>query len=338
VKLFDKNFVMKLTKENQMNFMRYEIEDLVHSEHRLRKVKAVIDFNILSKEFSDLETNLGRKGYGIERGIECLFLQFFYDLSDREFEERIRDDVSFKWFCGFSLKESTQDHTFLSRFRKTLGTKRVGEIFSLIVLASERAKILRPVFTFVDASSIKRKETTWKERDKALANDEDKFNNDNAEKYSSDKDARFGCKGKDKFWFGYKRHISSDMSSGLIKKVAVTKANVPDHKGLKNICPSSGMVFADKGYATKESNKILKAKGCHSGIILKNNMKNKNKDKDKWISKVRMPHERVFSKVNKRTRYMGLVKTQMQAFMESIVYNIKILLTINAPPLFAGGI
>ena len=329
---------MKILGDNQMNFMRYEMEDLVCSGHRLRKVKKMINFSIIANTFSDLETTVGRKGYGVEVGIKCLFLQFFYDLSDREFEERLRDDISFRWFCGFSLKEQTPDHTFMSRFRKVLGTKRVGDIFSLIVKASERANIIRPVFTFVDASSIKRKETTWQERDKALANEEDHLNNKNVDKYSSDKDARFGCKGKNKFWFGYKRHCSSDMSSGLIKKVAVTKANIPDHKGLKYVCPKEGMVFADKGYATKEAHRVLKSKKCHSGIILKNNMKLKNKDKDKWISKLRMPFERIFSKSRKRTRYMGLAKTQMQAFMEATVHNIKSLMTLDAPPLCLGGI
>jgi len=36
-------------------------------------------------------------------------------------------------------------------------------------------------------------------------------------------------------------------------------------------------------------------------VILKNNMKNKNKDKDRWISGLRAPCEGTFSKQNKRT-------------------------------------
>lgn len=335
---FDSFLIMKIEKEHQMTFMRYELEDLVCPDHRLRKIKEVIDFGVISKSFSDFEKQTGRKGYGVERGLESLFLQFYYDLSDREFEERIRDDMSFRWFCGFELKEQTPDHSFMSRFRKTLGTKRVGKLFNMIVKSSEAAGILRPVFTFVDASIIKRKEATWDERDKALAEDEEKLNNDNVSKYSSDKDARFGCKGKDKFWFGYKRNQSTDMGSGLIKKVAVTKANVSDHKALKHICPDGSIVFADKGYANKEVDKILKSKNCDSAVILKNNMKKKNKDRDRWLSKIRMPHEGVFSKMSKRTRYMGLCKTQMQAFMEAIVHNVKRLVTINAPPIFAGGV
>jgi IS5 family transposase len=46
--------------------------------------------------------------------------------------------------------------------------------------------------------------------------------------YSSDSDARFGCKGKEKFWFGYKRHVSVDMSGGLINQVSVTPANAAE--------------------------------------------------------------------------------------------------------------
>ena len=54
----------------------------------------------------------------------------------------------------------------------------------------------------------------------------------------ADNQARFECKGQgknNKHWYGYKRHISVDMQSGLINKVAVTPANVPDAKARCNI-------------------------------------------------------------------------------------------------------
>ena len=70
------------------------------------------------------------------------------------------------------------------------------------------------------------------------------MNNANIGDYSADKDARFGCKGKDKFWFGYKRHVAVDMKHGIINNVAVTPANVADDKGLELGCPDGGMVVA----------------------------------------------------------------------------------------------
>lgn len=328
---------MKILKDIQMTFLKYDLEVLVRKDHKLRKVEKLVSFIIIAKRFSKLAKELGRKGYGIEVGIRCLFLQFFYDLSDRQLEERLNDDIAFRWFCGFSIKEDTPDHTYFCRIRKLLGTKNIGRIFHMINEKAKRNGILRDVFTFVDAQAIKVKETTWNERDKALKDGEDALNNKNVKNYSADKDARFGCKGKTKFWFGFKRHTSVDMGSGLIKKTAITSANVPDQKGLKHICPDQGMVFADKSYCLKEAQEEMKKNGCHSGAILKNNMKNKNKYKDKWISSVRAPYESTFSILKNRSRYRGIAKTQFQNFMESIAFNIKRLITINSPPLFCGA-
>ena len=52
------------------------------------------------------------------------------------------------------------------------------------------------------------------------------------------KKLEIGAKGKNKFWYAYKKHVSVDMRSGLLNKVAITPANVTDAKGLKLICPN----------------------------------------------------------------------------------------------------
>ena len=320
-----------------MLFGNYDINVLVSADHELRKVNSTVDFVKIARKFIELKTALGRRGYGLEIGIKCLFLQFFYDLSDRQMEERLRHDLGFRWFCLIKLEEMTPDHTFFCRIRTTLGAKRIGQAFKNIVQKSQEKKIMRQVFAFVDATAVKAKETTWEQRDKALKDGEEKLNNSNVGNYSADRDARFGCKGKGKFWYGYKKHVSVDMGSGLIEKIAVTPANVPDQDGVALICPDGRMVFGDKAYCLKSAQNSIKAHGCHSGAILKNNMKAKNKDKDRWLTRVRAPFEGVFSKDETRARYRGLMKMQLQAFMEAIVFNVKRLLVINAPPLFAGA-
>jgi len=297
----------------------------------------VVDFAKIARKYVELKTLLGRKGYGLSVGIRGLFLQFYYDLSDREMENRLRDDLGFRWFCGIGLEEQTPDHTFLCRIRTTLGTRRIGQVFKNIMQKAQEKGIVRKVFTFVDSSALKTKETTWEQRDKAIKQGEEKLNNENVDKYSADKDARFGCKGKGKFWYGYKRHQGVDMGSGLIEKVAVTPANVGDDKGFKHICPEGGMVFGDKSYCLREPQQKMRINGCHSGAIMKNNMTGKNKDKDRWLTKVRAPFEGIFSKIEKRARYRGLVKVQMQAFLEAIVFNVKRLVVIGSPPLLAGA-
>jgi len=95
------------------------------------------------------------------------------------------------------------------------------------------------------------------------------------------------------------------MQSGLINKVAITPANVSDAKAIKHILPKQGAIFGDKGYCTKDSTTQMKIKNLHNCTIKTNNMKDKNFDKDKWISKARSPYERVFSKVS-NTPYIQL--------------------------------
>ena len=326
-----------IREEEQMSFMKYDLEKIVKADHPLRKIQETINFKSIALDFKEILKKSGRRGYGLELGIRSLFLQFYYDLSDREMEERLRYDIGLKWFCGLSIDEETPDHTYFCRIRKTLGTERIGKVLRKINRQAEKKGLMRKVFSFVDSGEIKVKEERWAERDKAIKEGEESLNNSNVEKYSADKEARFGCKGKKKFWFGYKRHVSVDMGSGLIREVAVTPANVTDQVGLEYVCPDGGMVFADKQYCCKKAQTIMERRGCHSGAILKNNMVNKDKEKDSWLTKVRAPFEMVFSKMSKRARYRGMIKVQMQAFWEAIVFNVKRLIVMGSPPLFVAA-
>lgn len=321
-----------------MTFYDFDLIEHVKGKHALWDIEQVVGFSSLLYRFKDLEVGVGRSGYGIDVGIKCLYLQFHYDLSDRELENRLRFDMAFRWFCGFTAFEATPDHSFFCRFRKLMGTQRIGELFKAIVKRSQKAGLLRSVFRFVDATAVITKQTTWEERDKALSEGEEALNNKNVKKYGADSEARFGCKGKSKFWYGYKGHVCVDMGSGFIERIAATPANIPDQEGFKHICPRSGEItFGDKAYCLKKAQDAMKKYDVQSATILKNNMAGKNKDLDRWRSGVRAPFESVFSKFEKRARYRGLAKVQMQLFLEAIVFNVKRWVTINPPPHFAGA-
>jgi IS5 family transposase len=124
------------------------------------------------------------------------------------------------------------------------------------------------------------------------------------------------------------------MKHRFITKTAATKASLPDSKGLRHVCPR-GVVVADKAYCIKEAQRIIKANNCHSGAILKNNIKDKdkNKERDKFLTKLPMPYEGVFSKMEKQVRYRGIAKVQFQAIMQALAHNLKRLIKIDAPPL-----
>jgi len=309
------------------------LDSLVPDTHTYRKFSAIWSFKSAEKMLKRFEKDNPYKGFGILRLFKCLLLQFMEDLSDREVERFLQENTAAKWFCGFGLAEATPNYSVFSKVRKRIGTNALSGIFVDLRDQLKAHGLISEVFSFVDASSLIAKSQLWKERDKAIKAKYEKLNNEVLPKVSHDKQARIGCKGKDKYWYGYKKHTSVDMQSGLINKVAVTPANVPDGRGLKHVCPDQGAVYADKAYCGKQSRKIAARKGCHLAAIKKNNMKNKNKDLDRWYSTIRSPYERVFSKENKRVRYCGIEKNQFAAFMQAICFNLKRLATLEPPDL-----
>ena len=311
------------------------LNDLVGKEHPYRQLDVLLDFAVLCKPLQALYSDKGRAEFGAERAFRLLVLQFIEDISDREMERFVGENNAAKWFCQFGLAEKTPDHSFFGDFRKRLGTKRLMDIFNVLRSSLKAQDLVREVFTFVDASHLVFKLSTWSDRDKAIAKGLEKFNNSTASKVASDKQARFGCKGKDKYWYGYKEHTSVDMQSGLINKVAATPADITDAQGLSHICPDQGAVFGDKGYCVKPAKQTIRGKGCHNATIKKANMKGKNKARDHWLSQMRSPYERVFSKRSNHLRYRGVAKVQFQVAITAMVHNFKrlIKLGINVLPL-----
>ena len=146
-------------------------------------------------------------------------------------------------------------------------------------------------------------------------------------------DARQGSKGPGKNFYGYKRHDAVDMQSGLINRVAATSGEVTDAAGLAYVCPSGGAVYADKRYCGRDAIDTLVANGCHDATIKRDNMKIKDRDKDRWISRMRSPYERVFSKTPNRMRYLGLDKAQFQVGAFAIAHNLKRLVALGVEPI-----
>ena len=304
------------------------IEMLMPEKHAYRKLKALLKFPSILRaaKMPPKDTEVGADGFGEERLILCLILQFMEDRSDREYERFIAENHAAKWFCGFGLTEKTPDYSTICKFRNKLGTSRIGKIFHEVNRQLKNKGFLRENFTFVDATALVSKLQVWEERDKAIADGYEELNNKIIAEYSADKEVRIGAKSAKKFWVGFKKHISVDTQSGMINKVAVTLANLPDADGAKFVLPNNGAVLTDKGYVP--AIRDIRRRGLHEMVIRKNNMKDKIPEKDAWISKLRSPYERVFSKQQKRARYRGTVKNQAAEMLYAVAFNFRRLLVI----------
>lgn len=315
---------------NTQQIEMVSVDCLIPEKHPYRKLKETLDFRRLEKVIDIEVSELGATGYTLGRLIMCLILQFMENLSDRHFERFMGENIAGKWFCGFGLSEKTPDYTTICKFRNRLGLEEIEKLFDAVREQLKEKGYMGEVFTFIDATALISKFAMWEEKDQALSDGYEKFNNEIIEKYAKDKDVRIGAKSKNKFWFGFKKFTSVDMQSGMINKVKVTKANVTDdnHEAVKEILPTQGAVAGDKGFVGAIP--TIEESGCHPMIILKNNMLGKDKDKDRFISKLRAPFESVFSKQEKRVRYKGTEKNQAAECLYAIAFNLRRLLVLES--------
>jgi len=284
------------------------VGQLVPEKHPYRRLKKLLDFVRIGKSVKIKESRLGANGFGRVRLIMCLILQFMEDLSDREFERFVAENNAAKWFCGFGLLEKTPDFSTICKFRNLIGTKQMTNLFHEVKRQLIAQNCCAEVFTFVDSSALISKLSLWEERDKAIAAGYERLNNEVLPEVSADTEARIGAKSDNKFWYGFKKHVAVDMQSGMITRVAVMPTNVAD---------SAGAI-----------SKMLRRR-LHPMVIKRNNMKDKNADLDRWITKLRSPYEGTFSKQNKRARYKGVVKNQGAEFLYAIAFNFRRLLALN---------
>jgi IS5 family transposase len=323
---------MSLRKRNLQPLLGHAVSDLVKETHPYRRLLSMVPFEELCKPLEGLYSRRGRSGYAASTMFKALLLQWMEDLSDRELERYLEENVAAKFFCGFELGDETPDHSSFRVMRGRIGTQGLAELFNRVRDALKVAGLVREVFTFVDATHLISKLDMWKERDRLIGEGEAKLNNETVGKVAVDPQARFGKKGRLR-WYGYKIHAGVDMSHGFIARVAVTPANVEDEKAMRHVLPRQGMVLADKAYCVGQAIGAMRRRGLHSGAILRKKMKAKNPDKDRWLNSVRMPYEGTFSKFQKRARYRGTTKCQFQAFMQALAHNMKRLVAIDALPL-----
>lgn len=324
--------VWVMTHHKDIKMEMVSLDYLVRKNHPYRKFFNAIDFDAVIVGLADLSNlgSVGANGFSSDQIFKSLLLQFMEDNSDRQHERFLSENLAAKWFCGYKIQDKTPDHSSFCRFRANIGTKRLSSVFANIRDQLKSKGLISEVFTFVDATHLIAKANLWKERDKSIEKKIEKLNNETLPKVAFDKQAKIGCKGKSKYWYGYKQHTSVDMQSGLINKVAVSPANETDANGLSRICPKQGAVYGDKGYCISPASTTIIGNGCHDATIKKNNMKKKNFDLDRWHTKIRAPYERVFSQINHRVRYKGIAKNQFWAFMNAISFNLKRVVVLQA--------
>jgi IS5 family transposase len=318
------------------------------------RVNAVIDWsqieNEISKYYQKGKSVDGRESYSSLILFKMLLLQTWNGLSDVAIEESVKDRISFSKFCCISMDEQVPDSTVLCRFRNELGKHNAFEaLLKIINKRMEDAGLMVTQGVIVDASvtPTPRKPKGKKEYE-GVAEDRKEENHQSGDDSQKITDTKWKEKVKPgvdteaawikkagKLHFGYKQHTVSNQD-GFVLGIHTTAANESDIKNLRTaldtiVLPQRTAVFADKGYASAENDKILADKKLKNRILNKA-QKNKpltelEKKINKKISQTRYKIERTFGSMKRwfktgEARYIGKAKMHSQHLLQGICYNL----------------
>jgi transposase len=132
-----------------------QLETRVRTDHPLRKVKALVDFDFIYEEVADTYGKNGNVSVPPPVILKLMLLLFFYNVrSERELLETLPERLDWLWFLGYGLDTPIPDHSVLSKARKRWGEQTFKRFFERIVVQCVENRLVDGTKIFMDASLI----------------------------------------------------------------------------------------------------------------------------------------------------------------------------------------
>ena len=133
-------------------------EKRIPKDHPVRRIKQLADAALaeLSPVFDEMYSAVGRPSIPPERLLRASLLMALYTVrSERMFCERLDYDLMFRWFLDLEMDESSFDHSTFSRNRARLLEHEVaGEFFRAVVEQARARKLLSDEHFTVDGTLV----------------------------------------------------------------------------------------------------------------------------------------------------------------------------------------
>jgi IS5 family transposase len=228
--------------------------------------------------------------------IRMLFLCYLYNISERQIEERVNLDLSFKYFAGLGADGKAPDHSTLTKFKNRLilggGKSAYDELLNEILRQALRKGIVFGSIQVTDATHTIANVNTAKDHGRQSETDRHgKPKNPEDIKPARDSDAKWGNKGDKtindpktgekkivpQWFYGYKSHTNINALSGMITSIETTGGEVPDGNifvalvekdDQTKILPEIRTGSADRGYDYGDNHEYLKSRGFGDAIRL----------------------------------------------------------------------
>ena len=334
----------------------YLYDQIVPENHFLRQLKNQIPWERFTRRLIRLYKGggvYGRPPFDPALLLKVTLIAYLYDLSERQVESYVNDNLSAKFFVGLAVDQKAPDHSTLTVFRERLlqnGKLSVfQEMLAEIVRIAGEAGIQFGAIQIVDSVHSIANVNTLKDHARKKHG-----------KGPTDPDARWGAKHKRKFktedgqeverteyFFGYKAHVSLNAENGLITSLETSPGS--DHDGhhfcslvdrdLKQGLPLE-IYTADKAYDDGNNHYYLDRRGLYSAIrLLKTRTMKKNANKQPWLELLQTPQyyeglqerykiERKFGEAKQvhgfgRCRYRGASGFMVQAYLVAMLLDLK---------------
>lgn len=118
-------------------------DELVPQDHPIRRIRPVVEevLRSLSPTFDAMYAEKGRISVPPEHLLKASLLMALYSIrSERQFCERLRYDLLFKWFLGLNVEDVGFDHSTFSKNRHRLLKHRVAAQFFAAVVEQARLR------------------------------------------------------------------------------------------------------------------------------------------------------------------------------------------------------
>ena len=144
---------------NQSSLEFVCIDELVPSDHLLRKIDKTIDFSFIHDLVKDYYcVDNGRPALDPTLLFKLLFIGYLFGVrSERQLIREVQVNVAYRWFLGLSLTDGIPDASTLSQNRRRRFNESTvyQEIFDEIVLQAIKKKLVSGRVIYTDSTHLK---------------------------------------------------------------------------------------------------------------------------------------------------------------------------------------
>lgn len=228
-------------------FCAKTLEELVPSDHRLRKLRPLVDeaMRQIQAQLRALYSHTGRPGIPPERLLRALLLQVLYGVrSERRLMEELACHMAWRWFVGLSLNEEVWDVTVFTKNRERFLRGEIAQRWlAAVVRMLEQRRLIDQEHFSVDATLIGANagEGSYQPKPNPPARGAGsgwggRLRKRDTHASATDPDAQLYRKSKRAaFQLAYLGHLVMENRHGLIVAASATKVSTGERRGARQL-------------------------------------------------------------------------------------------------------